>query len=170
MTAIVGEGQLQVGDYLAAQRVHRHKRGLKRALGFAFMIWYVALIVASAIATAGDSRWGITLSILVAVGLVYLVQRFLLLPRRSRRIFGQQRNLQVPFRIEFSDVGVAARSETTISNHPWDHYLKWKEDPEYFLLYHSDVMFLILPKRFLDGSRASDELRELMVRKLGHAA
>ena len=170
MTVTIAEGQLQVTDYLNAQRLHQRKRGVKRVLGVALSIWYVVLTLASGIATVSDSRWGITFSILIAVGVVYLLQRFILLPRRSRRIFGQQRSLHAPYRTEFSDGGVASRSETITSNHPWDHYIKWKEDAEYFLLYLSDIMFQIVPKRFLHGPTASDDLRDILLRRLGHAA
>ena len=170
MSVTIAQGQLQVTDYLHAQRLHGRNRGVKRVLGVTLAIWYVVLIIASGIAAVTDSRWGMTFSILVAVGLVYLLQRFILLPRRSRRIFGQQRSLHAPFRIEFSDRGVASQSETITGNHPWDHYVKWKEDEDYYLLYLSDIMFLIIPKRFLDGPTASHDLQDILQRKLGHAA
>ena len=170
MTATIADVQLQPADYLAAQRLHRRKRGVKRALGVAFWIVYVALIIVFALAALHDSRWSTTFWILVVVGAFYLFERTVLLPRRSRRVFSQQRNLQTPFRIEFSEEGVACRNDTSTTNQPWAHYVKWKEDAGYFLFYYSDVMFQILPKRFLADSNTSDELRTLLTRRLGHAA
>jgi hypothetical protein len=69
------------------------------------------------------------------------------LPRRARRIFAQQKNLQRPFELRWDDDALCGASERGSSNTPWSDYLKSAQDDRIILLYLSDVMFQMVPKR-----------------------
>jgi hypothetical protein len=79
--------------------------------------------------------------------------RYALLPWRVKKIFQQQKELSMPYEIEITDAGLNITNELGNSLRPWKNFSKWKESKELFLLYHSDVMFTILPKRFTDSAQ-----------------
>ena len=82
--------------------------------------------------------------------------RYLYLPRKHRRVFRQQTSLHLPFRFSWSAEEILSENERGSSNTKWSEIIKWKENNRLFLLYISDVMFLIIPKRaFADQGELS---------------
>jgi hypothetical protein len=69
--------------------------------------------------------------------------------RQLTRVFTQQKDLSAPFEMTLTDQEFSMRNEFGESHLPWDSFVKWKEDKEMLLLYRSDVMFQMLPKRLL---------------------
>ncbi|HEY0231396.1 MAG TPA: YcxB family protein, partial [Dokdonella sp.] len=69
------------------------------------------------------------------------------LPRRARRLFAQQKNLQRPVTFSWDEDGLAWASVNGSGRTPWADYLKWRQNERLYLLYHSDLMFQMLPKR-----------------------
>jgi hypothetical protein len=51
--------------------------------------------------------------------------------------------------MEISEDGIYLRNQITQETRSWGVFTKWKEDQKIIVLYHSDVMFTMLPKRLL---------------------
>lgn len=141
---------LEAEDYVAAQRLHT--RWTSRRI----MMCVAALLAAIVIAVLARRE---PVLFVGACGLVggaagasigrEFWRRFVL-PRRARRIFAQQKNLQQPFELRWDDDALRGVSERGSSNTPWSDYLKSAQDDRIILLYLSDVMFQMVPKRCFD--------------------
>lgn len=79
----------------------------------------------------------------------------LLTPRAARKTFRQQRSLQVEMTCSWSDAGFAVSSEYGAFEIPWSHFLRWAEDERTFLLYESDRLYRLMPKRVLAPDQQS---------------
>jgi hypothetical protein len=55
-------------------------------------------------------------------------------------------------------------ANTGQASRPWLDYVKSKEDNQVFLLYHSDVMFEIIPKSWFRSSEQVEAFRRLSSR------
>ena len=66
--------------------------------------------------------------------------RRVVLPRRSRRIFAQQKNLQRPLEFWWNDDALHGSNERGSSATPWADYLRSRRDDRVILLYLSDAM------------------------------
>jgi hypothetical protein len=162
-------GKLSAEDYLTANLLHRSRPGLR--LWFRRAVWILLAIEIPlfALATIGDPSWTfITLALVFAAAFI-LADRHVFLPRRARRIYDQQRSLQEPFTGHLTTTGMFCQSPSGTLRRDWADHLGWLEGRDMFLLYHSDVAFHILPKRFFDPADI-DLLRRWLssaLRKLG---
>ena len=83
--------------------------------------------------------------IMLAVSMIYS----LYIPYRVRKIFAQQKELHLPLKMEFSEEGIRFENANSQGIRKWDVFLKWKENQNMMMLYLSDVMFMMLPRRML---------------------
>jgi len=98
---------------------------------------------------------------IMAIALVYLLAYFfVLLPWRAKRSFKQNKFLEhkTTFRIDGS--GLHTSSELGSVSIPWDHLRKWKENDGLVLLYLTDRMYYVFPKRLFE-SDSWQEFRDL---------
>ena len=160
--------QLTSSDYLAAIRLGYKPRPFFAALGVLlalFFLFGLGLVAKSAL--MGQSSWtdlGIALCVGYFPGWYYLY-----LPWRVGKVFKQQRSLREPFSIEFEDAGLRFRTPQSDGLLPWDHLHKWRESKVAFVLYHSDALFNILPKRFFGSPVDESAFREILKRSVGPA-
>ena len=80
---------------------------------------------------------------------IFLYVRYLL-PNNWRKHYLQNKDLSLPFTMELGDDGLVITTELSKSKHPWNHFIKWKENSEMLLLYKADNIATILPKRIFD--------------------
>jgi hypothetical protein len=144
--------QLEADDYVSAQGLHcRWTRKAILALCAAVIVGALLLLIGGeycVIIGAG------LIGGAVGGGIAREFNRRFVLPRRSRRLFAQQKNLQRPLRFSWDEQGLAWVNESGSGRTAWSDYIKWRENERVFLLYLSDVMFQMLPKRaFADGER-----------------
>jgi hypothetical protein len=99
----------------------------------------------------------------VALGLGIVSTR-LSLPRRVRTLFEQQRSLHEPFNYRFDHDGVHVRIETWQADRPWSYYRRWRATSGCFLIFQSDTIFEVLPKRWLSNP---DILRAMLKARIG---
>jgi hypothetical protein len=125
------------------------------------------LLVGLGLMGSGPYPWATPVLLLLFIGALWFVTDRLLLPRQARRIYQQQQSLQRPFRFTIADDGTQAVSSTFTGSHAWSDYRKWIEGPDQFLLYQSDVLFVIIPKRSVPRS---DDLRGILKEKVRRAA
>ncbi|MGD0866682.1 MAG: YcxB family protein [Rhizomicrobium sp.] len=157
--------QLEPSDYLAASILHARRTFLiLPAVGLLLGVVGAARLLSP---TEDGGQLG---RMMIGSGgaclVVYLLSRFVLLRRRTRRIFRQQKGLQRPFEMDWSGDSLKLTTETGNNSLPWSHLLKWREGKRLFLLYLSDVMFYIVPKRAFPDEAAIDEFREVLRSKI----
>ena len=88
------------------------------------------------------------------LGVAFIVLfRYVLLPKQIREGFFKQKELSVPFELEFTDNGVSTSNEFNTSTRQWGSFVKWKENKELLLLYYSDKECSIIPKRIFSNSQ-----------------
>jgi hypothetical protein len=128
----------------------------------------IALIVAIATAVgtvifAQDADFGTMVSAIAVIGagvLAWLAAvlglSFLLIPRRSRKLFQQQRTLARDFDVEWTDQHLAFQSDISSSTIAWPDYYKWREGRDTFLFYLNERLNHFLPKRALTPEQIID--------------
>jgi hypothetical protein len=80
---------------------------------------------------------------------------FLLLPRRARRIFAQQKALHDPIAIEWSEALITIGSNRGTTTFEWSDFVRSLENHEIILLFQSDAVFNFIPKRALSPEQAA---------------
>lgn len=152
---------LKEGDYIDAQFLYG--KSTPKRLG----VYALVVLVLMAIAYFGwQAAHGV-----VAVGALggviggiigFVVVRFFYMPWKAKRVFRQQKSLQYPFEFAWDGESFITRNEKGNSNTPWSDYTKWRENQQMFLLYHSDVMFQMVPKRAFPDDTSVDEFRRAL--------
>lgn len=154
-------GQLTEQDYLQAQQLHRQISGWVRSLPYVMLaLWVVDLILVGLKASQG--RPGFLLALL-PVALFFLIIQLLpkfLLPRQAKRLFRQNQEISAPLAMEFSEKGTKFTNSFGHNERSWSHFVKWKEDEQALLLYHSDQTFNLIPKRLLAEADGLSFVRE----------
>ena len=87
----------------------------------------------------------------------------LLVPRRSARLFRQQRSIHRIFTYRWSDDGLECAFEANHLRTPWSEFSGYRDTGTAMLLYTNDSIFQFLPHRALDGE-ASRDLRDTVAR------
>lgn len=161
-------GQLDWKDYLKAQRLHmRPSRAARAALYVAMVVVIGALAYGfgAMAAGAGAEIWSWLLPLVIIGGLTVLYY-YVLLPWNVRRIFSQQKELSVPLEHEITDSALVSSSQYGSGVRPWADFHKWKEDKDVLLLYMSDVMFVLIPKRFCTAEQVEAIRSHLVANKI----
>jgi hypothetical protein len=100
-------------------------------------------------------------------GLAVLTDR-VLLPRRARRFVSQQKSIQGEISIGWDAEGVAFAAKDAQSRTAWDHYFKWLENDAALVLFQSENLLNVLPKRVLTDEQAA-EIRDYLTAAVGKA-
>jgi hypothetical protein len=106
-------------------------------------------------------RW-----VMLAVA-VYLPAFFVIgFPLRVRRTYRQRKDLQRSCKYLPSDAGLGFETEGAQGIKSWGDFVKWKEGKSVFLLYMSDQMFQVVPKRFFSSTDEVNAFRHLVAAKV----
>ena len=147
------EGTYQVEDYQQANYLHATHKLFKniyyRTMWFIVMACSILSYIAFIVIVDGWMPFKIILWVLMIFILFYFILIYLYLPWRTRKIFAQQKELHLPFKIQISETGVYFENSLSQTTRPWNMFTKWKQGQKIMMLYHSDVMFSMLPKRLL---------------------
>ena len=161
-------GQLTADDYIAANKLHMRKRGWKRVAWVVFWVLLGVGALLSADVAIRDPNSGLPpLLLILLIAVTQLFVRLFYLPRRVRRVYSQQRNLQLPFESVCTDSGIESTNANTSSRLPWSHLIRWKEGATLFVLYQSDLMMTMVPKRCFAQPEQVDAFRGLLTERLG---
>lgn len=158
--------QLTVDDYLAANYLHAR---WTRARWIRAGLIVAALIAFSAWQAPGDPvRFGaIMIGIYAAfMILVVVLTRYWYMPRTARRIFAQTKSLQRPYRWSWNAEQLNYSSDLANAIVPWGDLVKWREGDQIFLIYPSNLMFYVFPKRAFQDAAAVDAFRQLLRAKI----
>lgn len=133
-------------DYVSAAKLHGlwSKRRLLTVVGIAIAAGVALLVL--------HPRWPAVAAAGVLGGAIGLLACYALswsfyLPWKARRMFGQQKSLHETYELEWDEQGLSVHGRLAQSTTPWDAYLKKKENERIVLLYQSDLLFQMLPKR-----------------------
>lgn len=81
-------------------------------------------------------------------------------------LFRQNSKLQEHFEAIISDDGIEISSPTAKVNYVWDGFIRYSETTNLFLVYPSQRIFNVFPKRAFSADEV-DDFRELLQQKLG---
>lgn len=146
-------------DMIAAQRCFYVVRCLKPS-AFA---WYAAAFIVVAVfvfVEMPQAPWywiGAVLAAALAGGTLtpMAILRWRV-PRVARRIYHQQRNLHRDLTLAWDDDELRYTWAKGHSRSAFADYLRWAENRDIILLFHSDTLFQFIPKRVLDHAQIED--------------
>jgi hypothetical protein len=92
---------------------------------------------------------------LALVGLILLADR-LIQPRRARRVLAQQKALQGEMTLDWDAQGIAFTNATGHSRLVWSGYCRWRESQASLVLFLSDNLVNIIPKRCLTEAQIAE--------------
>jgi hypothetical protein len=159
--------QLEVADYVAAKKLDA-RPGRRRALSIRFAFWYVVIGCALVLAWAFTLDARLLAGIIIGVVIVCILA-FAVLPAVFRAMYRRsfhRNSMRKPYRFSWSEQVFVIESDDGEARINWSGVKKWKESDQLFLIYVSDFIFYILPKRAFSDEAAIASLRE----KLGAPA
>jgi hypothetical protein len=156
-------GTITDDDYVAAQRLHlrRWRKRQRITLGIFALLGIMVMVIGPFVLGAimfGAGAGGF-------FGELLLYKRSW--PRAWRKLFAQQKNLHESFRYTWDKTGIHVSTPLTHALRPWSYFMRRLEDEEVLLLYHSDAMFELIPKRWLEDARLPDSLEALLLQHVG---
>lgn len=153
---------LTAEDYIEANRLHATRAcyggGLFR-LGVLMWPFYAVL----AFVVSGEWSWrhgaaaiavGAALSAIVVL-FIFIINS-VMIPRKARRIFAQQKSLHEDIEASWDDTALDLSTPSARSRHEWSDFRKWSEGSNVILLYQSDALFNMLPKRAFSPDGLAD--------------
>lgn len=159
--------RLTPADLQAAQWLHLRPKPWVFYLG-------VALVIGAGIAILFSSQspeaLATTLSLIVPVAiwaLVFFLFLWLLTPWQMKRLFRQQKMLQVDFTTDITPEAIIVTSEYGTSRLPWADFHKYKVSSKLVLLYQSPVLYHVLPRRFFPSEEDYQTLLGYLRQHLG---
>ncbi len=153
-------GKFELADLKAAQALHARAGRLVTWLGF-LMLGVIILFLVGGILLAllGSLPWSIIIFPALILGFLAFFQ-FYLRPYQITRSYNQHKELSSPFELEITDEGYSIKNSYGTGKIPWKDFAKWKEDQQVILLYRTDNMFNMVPKRLLQEAAQVQYIHE----------
>jgi len=147
-------------DHVRAIRTHqkysRHEKRLRFLVPAAslLLLVYWLLFEKDALAIAMTAAYAVVVTIFLA--------RPLFLRRWARRVYRQQKALHRPMTLELGTEGLVSTQENGGRGLlAWADCYRWLESADDFVIYQSEALFHLIPKRILDESQVV-RVRELL--------
>jgi len=159
--------QLTANDYIAAQFLHLSWR-FYALMGVLFFVLFVA----------GDYVWdpeNFGSGWIFGVGLwviwfsIFSVVHVWEVKRRARKTYAQQKTLRVVHENRITDDMLSTHSEMGDVRHKWIDFHKWKANKGMILVYLSDRMFVMFPRRSFASTDEFEDLQKLLTNIIGPA-
>jgi hypothetical protein len=106
---------------------------------------------------------------LLAAGLYFAGYFALFLPWWWRRSYAQQKTLHVPFEFQISHDIFRMQGPFGNAELPWSVFRKWRSGKHMILVYQTDKLVNMIPRRMLSSGDA-EKLENLLLQRLGRAA
>ncbi|WP_457388844.1 YcxB family protein [Roseateles sp. P5_E1] len=160
--------QLSSDDYLSAIRAGFKPRPAFAALGILIVVLALAALVFMLGSWwRGEGSWSDVLGVLAIC--YFPAWYWFYLPWKVRRLYAQQRSLHQPASVEIGEAGLQFRTVNGEGLMPWENVYRWRETKVVFVLYQSDLLFSLIPKRYFDSMEAQGDFRAMLVRQVGPA-
>jgi hypothetical protein len=147
--------QITVDDYIAAHRLHHRRRTIT-----IYAVCAVIVIGAIVLWAAGWKYW----IILLFTGLGGLLGQWwddrVGLPRKVRKLYAQFKGIEEPAELSWDAEHVAGRSARGEGRRKWNEYARFVENDEVMLLYITDQLWEVYPKRIFQPPQL-EEFRKL---------
>ena len=153
-------------DYLEAHSLFAANEPVYRRLSRRFMPWIGAILLVTQLtylAIVPDAN-RVTAALGSAIGVYFLYCGFAL-RRYFRRSYRKDRRFQHDFTTDISEDGIHIAMPTAEAQLKWGNFIRFLESDDIFMLFHSDLIFNILPKRAFAADEI-DQFRELLRRKI----
>lgn len=155
---------LVADDVVAASKLYSLTGLKQRKVWIAWACLWLGFVVFLIVVNGVDralSRWPMLLGISLLPFLVILLLVWIMGPISARRMFRQQKSLQGQLVYAWSDTGLHTESEYGSFDIPWSHFIRRAEDDRTFLLFESDRLYRMIPKRVLTADQQAS-LRRAM--------
>ncbi len=162
--------EIAANDLVEANRIHL--RGKLAWLLLFFSIGLIAVwvyvILSKPMGLGTDLLLGLLVIVVGALGGLggYALQYFLIVPISAGISYRQQRSLRRSFNLSWNEDGVATTSASATGLMPWSDYRKWLEGKNLFLLYHSNRLYQLVPKRAFVDQEGVTRFREELRRRI----
>lgn len=159
--------KIEPGEYRRAAWIHIRPRPTFAIVGITLVVLclFVVLFALYKFLVTGQ---GLAAVLGVGASLAYFgVYFFILLPRRVDRLYGQQKLLHNEFTFDVSDENLVSRSILGESKFDWSMFHKWKSGEDIVLLYQSDVLFHVFPRRSFPSFADFESFQEILKKHLG---
>ena len=160
-------------DFLDAWRLQRRTTLLVRVSVFAPLV-LLALYLLSSWRDIADYGWEAVVSdpvlpiLIIFLTTLNVVNDKVLLPRRAKRLLGQQKSMQEDVAVAWNDAGIEFTMPNGHHRLAWTDFMKWRESPTVLLMFQAENLMNILPKRCLSDEQAA-EIRDRLTVALGKA-
>jgi hypothetical protein len=154
-------------DLLAAYRLAYPSLSSPRIIGFIAFGAVIGLAIAgidgfrnareSLIMIGAMTLWAIVVLFVIVVGV-----RLIWMPRYSRRIFTQQKDLQSPITLEWTDTHFITTAHGGRVEIAWTDFYRWRRNEAMLLLYRSEALFNFVPIGNPEAAKAADEMQALL--------
>jgi YcxB-like protein len=154
-------GVVSEQEYVEAHTLHR------RSIAVATNCVMVAILgVGVVLASFGVRPWGLIL-ILGGIGglLGEAAQARLYLPGKVRKLYAQFKGIEAPITYRWGASTFEVKSERGGGTRNWTDLHKIKENDELFLLYSTDALFEVVPKKWFESTAQMSEFRRLAKRE-----
>jgi hypothetical protein len=157
-------GKFELADLKAAQALHARSGRLVTWLGYVMLgVMLLIFIGGIVLALLGSLPWLTALIPAFILGFLALFQ-FYLKPYQITRSYDQHKELSSPFELELTDEGYSITNSYGSGKIPWKDFAKWKEDQKVILLYRTDNMFNMVPRRLLQEAAQIQYIHEQLRR------
>jgi hypothetical protein len=157
--------QLTPNDYIKAQFLHMRPRPVFGWIGILILVAMLATCILQLIfPISGKMTWSpfVLLGVLAYFAFVYGV----FLPLRAKRIFRQQKALHEPYEVELTDEALSSMSAYGDFKMEWSAFHKYKTSKNLILVYQSDAIFHMFPRRWFTESQFT-EFHAILKKQLG---
>ena len=125
-------------------------------------LWFFSLILFTYLLTGSTSPSAITsdpgriLGLSILPFALILIWTLWLIPALARRNFRLQRSLHGDFSYGWSTDKLMVSTEYGSFDMPWSHFHGWAENDKMLLLFESDRLYRVIPKRVLSPEQQTD--------------
>jgi hypothetical protein len=151
-------------DYLDAQKLatRNHPRTFTRVLYRILPYWGLLVGLAVVWVMFGRGFYWDNLMILPLGFAVFALGRPLLFKRAVKAAYRKTRSLHGPRSTAVDEQGISFEGPDFSSQLKWPFFLKFAEDEKSFVMYQTNQMFFLIPKRQLSQQESLD-IREALV-------
>jgi hypothetical protein len=145
---------LSVDDYISAHRLDK-----SRVRTIVYLVALAVLIVGVALAIAGV-KWAV---IVICTGGGGLLGQWwddrVGLPNKVRKLYGQFKGISDPLTFSWDAETIEGRGADGHGRRKWRDYVRFKENDDVFLLYLTDTLWHVFPKRWFIDAGQLEEFR-----------
>ena len=150
-------GVVSEQDYVEAQRVHRQPLATK-------FNWALGVVTLGGLAliVLGIKPWGLMATIGGICGFIgEAIQAKVYVPAIARKHYHQFKGIETPITYRWDTDGLSVQSDRGAGERKWKDFLKVRESDQVFLLYTTDVLFEVVPKRWFGSPEQALEFGAL---------